>query len=213
MLPDRPVDGTPAGIPSRIPPGTAAIITICVFVSAIQELHPEWVGMAERDPVAIAAGQWWRVITALFAFDGGAVQKLGTVFAVLALGIIAERRIGTVEWLVIAFLSGLAGQLAGLWWQPYGATASVAVAGLLGATGVWLAWPRIGAEGAIAVKVPRRLARLGVGATTLLWLARIGAVLILALTVWLLATRDMHGPAIVAGAGLCALFLFLRRSG
>ena len=130
------------GIQSRVPPGTAVFITIAVFIAAVQELHPEWLGLAERDPVALAAGQWWRVVTALFAYDDGPVQKLGIVFGVLALGIVAERKIGTVEWLIIAFVSGLAGQIVGLWWQPYGAGSSVAVAGLLGATATWLACRR-----------------------------------------------------------------------
>ena len=176
---------TPTGIPSRVPPGTAAFITIAVFIAAVQELHPEWLGLAERDPVRIAAGEWWRVITALFAYDDGPVQKLGIVFGVLVLGIVAERKIGTVEWLLIAFVSGLAGQIVGLWWQPFGAGSSVAVAGLLGATGVWLAWPK----------------------TSLPWFARIGAVVILGLAIYLVAMRDIHGPPIFVGAALCALFL------
>ena len=217
MLPDRPLEDAPTGIPSRIPPGTAAIITICVFVAAIQELRPEWVGLAERDPMRIAAGEWWRVITALFAFDGGPVQKLGTVFAVLGLGLIAERKIGTVEWLIIAFVSGLVGEFVGLWWQPFGAGSSVAAAGLLGAAAVWLAWPKAHAggeaEGAGAARAARILARFGMSGDVLTWLARIASVAILVLAVYLLAMRDLHGPPIFVGAGLAALFLFLRRSG
>ncbi len=188
MPPVRPSGDGSAGVQSRVPPGTAAFITIAVFIAAVQELHPEWLGLAERDPVRFAAGEWWRVVTALFAYDDGPVQKLGIVFGVLALGIIAERKIGTVEWLVIAFVSGLAGQIVGLWWQPYGAGSSVAVAGLLGATAVWLAWPKSG----------------------LPWFARIGAVVILALAIALIVMRDIHGPPIFVGAALA--FLFLRRA-
>jgi rhomboid protease GluP len=178
------VDNT-TGIQSRVPPGTAAFITIAVFIAAVQELHPEWLGLAERDPVAFAAGEWWRVVTALFAYDDGPVQKLGIVFGVLALGIVAERKIGTVEWLIIAFVSGLAGQIVGLWWQPYGAGSSVAVVGLLGATATWLAWPK----------------------TPLPWFARTGSLVVLALAIALLVMRDIHGPPIFIGAALCALFL------
>jgi rhomboid protease GluP len=183
--PDRPAGDGSAGIQSRIPPGTAVFITIAVFVAAVQELRPEWVGLAERDPERFAAGEWWRVVTALFAYDDGPVQKLGIVFTVLALGLIAERKIGSVEWLIIAFVSGLAGQIVGLWWQPYGAGSSVAVAGLLGATAAWLAWPR----------------------TPLPWFARIGSLAVLALAIYLLAVRDLNGPPIFVGAGLTALFL------
>lgn len=162
---------------------------ICVFVAAVQELHPEWLGLAGRDPERFAAGEWWRVVTALFAYDDGAAQKLGIVFGALALGLIAERRIGSAEWLIVAFVSGLAGQIVGLWWQPYGAGSSVAVAGMLGATATWLAWPK----------------------TAIPWFARIGAAVILALAVYLLAMRDLHGPPIFVGAALT--LLFLRRSG
>ncbi len=194
---------TSTSIQSRVPPGTAAFITIAVFVAAIQELHPEWLGLAERDPVRIAAGEWWRIVTALFAYDDGAVQKLGIVFGVLVLGIVAERKIGTVEWLIIAFVSGLAGQIVGLWWQPVGAGSSVAVAGLLGATATWFAWPR----GAGDRSAP------GVSGEMLPWLARIGSLAVLALAIALVILRDLHGPPIFVGAALSALFLFLRRSG
>ncbi len=122
---------------------------------------------------------------------GGAVQKLGSVFVALALGIVAERRLGTVEWLIIAFVSGLVGEIVGLWWQPYGAGSSVAVAGLLGATAVWSAWP--------TTKLP--------------WFARIGAVLVLALGIALLVLRDLNGPPIFVGAGLAALQLWRGRLG
>ena len=227
MLPDRPVGDDSTGIPSRVPPGTAAIITIAVFVSVIQELHPEWLALAERDPVHIAAGEWWRVVTALLAFDDGPVQKLGTVFAVLGLGVIAERKIGTAEWLIIAFVSGLAGQIVGLWWQPIGASSSVAVAGLLGATGAWLAWPRTAradgeAESAQAANAARAFARPrgagersepGVSGKMLSWFVRIAPLAVVGLAIALVALRDLHGPPIFVGAALTALFLFRRQSG
>ena len=172
----------------------------------------------------IAAGEWWRIVTALFAYDDGAVQKLGIVFGALALGIVAERRIGTAEWLIIAFVAGLAGQIVGLWWQPYGAGSSVAVAGLLGATATWLAWPNPRADGeaggAQAASAARASARPrgagersepGVSGNALPWFARIGPVVVLALAIALVVLRDIHGPPIFVGAALA--FLFLRRSG
>ena len=215
MPPDRPAGDAPAGIQSRVPPGTAAFITVCVFVAAAQELHPEWLALAGRDPARFAVGEWWRVVTALFAYDDGAVQKLGIVFGALVLGIVAERKIGTVEWLVIAFVSGLAGQIVGLWWQPIGAGSSVAVAGMLGATAMWLAWPKTRADGetgnAQAANAARTFARLRVSKKVFPVFARAGSVVVLALAVVLVAMRDLHGPPIFVGAALAALFL--RRSG
>jgi hypothetical protein len=65
------------------------------------------------------------------------------------------------------------------------------VAGWLGATGAWLAWPK----------------------TPIPWFARIGAVVILALAVALTVMSDLHGPPIFVGAALSAFFLFRRLSG
>ncbi len=188
MPPAEPPGDRSAGIPSRIPPATAAIVSIVVFTVAIQELRPDWLAMAGRDPARFAAGEWWRPITALFAYDDGPVQKLGIVFGALALGLLAERKFGAVEWLLVAFVSGLAGQIVALWWQPVGAGSSVAIAGLLGATAAWLAWP--------TTPVP--------------WFARIGPGVIGILAVVLIVQRDIHGPPIVMGAALAAVFLWRR---
>ncbi len=174
------------GIPSRIPPGTAILIAIAVFFAAVQELRPDWLALAERNPEKFANGEWWRIITALLAYDDGPVQKLGIVFGALGLGLIAERRYGAAEWLIIAFLSGIVGQVIGLWWQPVGAGSSVAIAGLLGATAAWLAWP--------ATRIP--------------WFARSGAIVIAALAIGLTVVSDIHGPPMLVGAALGAFFLW-----
>jgi rhomboid protease GluP len=202
-LPDKPLD-TSTGIQSRVPPGTAAFITVCVFFAAIQELRPDWLALAERDPARFAAGEWWRIVTALFAYDDGPVQKLGIVFGALILGIVAERKIGSAEWLVIAFVSGLAGQIVGLWWQPVGAGASVAVAGMLGAVATWLVWPKTS-------RADGERGKPGAREKTLRWFAPGGSVVVLALAVGLVVMHDLHGPPIFVGAALAALFL--RRSG
>lgn len=203
----RPEGDGPRGIPSRIPPGTAAIITVAVFIAAVQEVQPEWLGLAQRDAQGLAAGEWWRVITALFAFDGGPVQKLGTVFAALALGLLAERRFGMVEWLIVALVSGLAGEVVALWWQPQGASPSLAVAGLLGAVAVWLAWPAARREDAQSAVLAIALARIGVGDAVFPVVARGAAVFVAVLAVALTVVGDAHGVSIAVGAALGAVFL------
>ncbi len=206
MPPGSPVDSS-TGVQSRVPPGTAAFITVCVFFAAIQELYPEWLALAGRDPARFAAGEWWRIVTALFAYDDGPVQKLGIVFGALVLGILAERKIGSAGWLVIAFVSGLAGQIVGLWWQPVGAGASVAVAGMLGAAATWLVWPKTSRADDRAGERGEPGASEGI----LPWFAPVGSVVILALAVGLVIMHDLHGPPVFVGAALAALFL--RRSG
>jgi rhomboid protease GluP len=177
--------GEPAERQSFFPPGTAIVICIVVFFIVVQELDPRWLGLAERDPERIAAGEWWRPVTALFAYDDGIEQRFAIVLGALFAGLLAERRYGAVPWLIIAFASGLAGQLVGIWWQPYGAGSSVAVAGLFGAVAAWLAWPGSG--------VPRP----AIGGAALIGLAALV----------LIVLRDLHGPPIIVGAALGALFL------
>ena len=83
MPPVEPREGD-RGIPSRIPPGTAIIIAIAVFAAAVQEIRADWLLLAARSSERLTDGHWWRIVTALFAYDGGSLQKLGTVFGALA---------------------------------------------------------------------------------------------------------------------------------
>jgi rhomboid protease GluP len=173
--------------PPRARVATVAILGVVVVTRIAQLAIPGWYAALARDPAA----PWWRMFTALFAYDDGWVQFLAIVLGALILGGITERRFGSLLWAAIFVVSGLVGQAFGLVWQPTGAGSSVAVAGLLGAFAAWLAWPVTG------VPVP---ARIGPGA-------------ILALGVWLSASRDIHGPPILVGAALGALFLALGRRG
>jgi hypothetical protein len=83
-------------------------------------------------PAALAAGQWWRLVTALFVqYDPW--WQIVIVFALIAgIGAIAERLFGPGRWLLLYVGCGVVGQAFGFRWQPYDAGASVAGAGLLG---------------------------------------------------------------------------------
>lgn len=166
---------------------TVAILAVVAATRLAQLAIPGWYAALARDPAA----PWWRMFTALFAYDDGWVQFLAILLGTLFLGAITERRYGSAAWAAIFVVAGLAGQAFGLFWQPSGAGSSVAVAGLLGAFAAWLAWPETG------VPPP----------------ARIGAVVILGLGAWLAWTHDIHGPPILVGAALGALFLALGRRG
>ncbi len=94
-----------------------------------------------RDPDAIAAGQWWRLVMALFVqYD--AVWQILVVFAcTAAVGVLAERIFGHGWWLLLYLGCGVVGQVFGVLWEPPDAGASVAGAGLLGAVCAWLLSP------------------------------------------------------------------------
>lgn len=165
----------------RLPPVTATFLILVFVTRAAQLVIPGWYGALARDPAA----PWWRMFTAPFAYDDGWVQFVSIAVGAIVLGWIAERRFGSVVWAVILIVAGLAGQASGLWWQPAGAGSSVAVAGWLGAVGIWLLVPS------------SRLAPQ----------ARLGGVIIIVLGVALVAGRDLHGPPILVGLVLSGLFL------
>lgn len=132
--------------PSRIefqrwlPPATIAVLGLTVVATVLSVVYPLILAVLRRDPEALAAGEWWRVVTPLFVQPDEWWQILVVFAGLLIFGAFTERLFGAARWLVLYFGSGIVGELAGYAWQPYDAGASVAVAGLMGATCVWLLW-------------------------------------------------------------------------
>jgi membrane associated rhomboid family serine protease len=101
-----------------------------------------------RDPAALAAGQWWRLVTALFVQYDPWWQIVIVLTLIAGIGAVTERVFGPGRWLLLFVGCGVVGQAFGFRWQPYDAGASVAGVGLLGAVCAWLlsaARPTIGA--------------------------------------------------------------------
>lgn len=105
--------------------------------------------LGAKDNDAIRAGEYWRLITAMFlhanfmhiAFNGYALHAFGQQI---------ERFYGTGRFLAIYFLAGLAGSIASFWFNPYPAVgASGAIFGLLGAMGAFF-WTHRRLLGAVA---------------------------------------------------------------
>ena len=71
-----------------------------------------------RDPGALAAGHWWRLVTPLFVqYD--AVWQIVVVFACTAgVGVLAERIFGHGRWLLLYLTCGVVGQAFGYRWEP-----------------------------------------------------------------------------------------------
>jgi membrane associated rhomboid family serine protease len=92
----------------------------------------------DQFPVAVAAGEWWRPLTAAFLHIGP-FHLLLNMLAVLVFGSELERQLGRWRFLSVYLLSALGGaasiQLFGNPLQPV-AGASTAIYGLLGSLGV-----------------------------------------------------------------------------
>ncbi|HEV2931047.1 MAG TPA: rhomboid family intramembrane serine protease [Propionibacteriaceae bacterium] len=178
-----------ARLPRRRPIATMSVLAVTTVVTVLQFPFPAVRLALWRDPDALAAGQWWRLVTALLVQNDPWWQIL-IVFALIAgIGVIAERLFGPGRWLLLYVGCGVVGQAFGFRWQPYDAGASVAGAGLLGAVCAWLLSP----DGPPLARV-----RIWGVAWPLAGLA-------------LTAAGDMHGPPLLLGFGLGALLLWRDR--
>lgn len=89
------------------------------------------------NPMRIAGGEWWRLITAGF-LHGGILHILMNSWVIFDLGTTVEEFYGTARYLVFYFLSTVAGFAASAFWM--GATSVGASAGLFGLIGAMIAF-------------------------------------------------------------------------
>ena len=186
--------GSPAGDTAHAPhqqrerpPPVATIIVLSItalLTAWHQVFDPRVLEALRRNPEALSAGQWWRVLSPIFVQAEGWPQIAFNFTSIPIVGVIVERIFGSRRWLLLYFLPGLVGEAAGYAWKPYGAGSSVGGAGLLGALCAALLMKR-----GLPVQ------------------ARLGAAGVLAGAVVLTALRDLHGPPILAGACLGAFIL------
>lgn len=81
----------------------------------------------------IFAGQWWRLVTAIFLHAG--LLHIGmNMWCLVDLGPEVESLFGTTKFTVFFLVTGVAGFLLSLWWTPFGVSvgASGAIMGLIG---------------------------------------------------------------------------------
>lgn len=179
-------DGTPIvkqHLPVKLPVAIISILLVTGVLTGLQFAFPQILPALMRTPAAITNHEWWRFFTPLFVHADGWKQIAFVFPAVLIVGTLAERLFGRGQVLLLYFVSGLAGEIAGLAWQPYGAGASVAGAGLLGALAFWLLAKN---------RTPP---------------AMFGAILILGGAAVLTGIKDIHGPPILVGAAFAAVIL------
>jgi hypothetical protein len=172
---------------SRLPrrfPIVAVIVTVLIGVpSLLQFAVPQITAALERMPaLTLHAGQWWRVLSAIAAQDGGlpgAIFNLGVLAAVLTVG----------EWIwgrwrtVVLFLApSIILNLLAIAWDHSGGGSSFASDGLL--------MSMCG----LALVLHRSL------------IATVCSTAAIAIGVALVAINDAHGVAILLGAVLGVIF-------
>jgi rhomboid protease GluP len=175
-----------SGILAEPPRATAVVLVVTVLLTGLALASPQIAAALDRRPSAVVAGEWWRLITPILINTHGWVQFVSNTLGLAGVGAVVERQWGPRLWLVFYVAGGIAGEAAGLAWQPFGAGSSVAICGLLGSLSTFL------------------LLAVGTGA------ARLGGIVILASGVLLTILRNLHGPPVVVGASLAAAAWLLR---
>ena len=177
-------------MPSRLPWLTIAVwLVTAAFTAAMLVWPAVGVGL-ERDPAMLGEGQVWRFVTTwLVQTDGW--KQIGINFAGLAIfGALVEQRVGRLWWAIGYVAAGLAGEVAGIFWQPVGGGNSVAICGLIGVYSVW----------------QMRRSTLGVQRF-------LGAAIWAGIGLWLISRADIHGPALITGFVIGLLAQALPQSG
>jgi hypothetical protein len=166
----------------RLPlPSATLALAACVTLGLLAQLRwPSVEPLLRRDAAAVMAGEWWRLLTALWVQDGGVLGGVSNIVTLLLVGTVAEGMWSGPAALSIFIVGALSAELVALRWQPIGAGNSVGTFSLAG-----------------AIVIGCLLQRHVAAARALAWVAALGFAV--AVT-W----RDIHGVAAVAGgvAGL-----------
>ena len=103
-----------------IPWLTLGVFVLTSAVTAAMYLRWPVLGpMLERDP-RMLAGEWWRFVTSWLVLTDGWSQIVVNSIGLLIYGVGVERLIGRGWWVIAYVVGGLAGEAAGIFWQPVG---------------------------------------------------------------------------------------------
>ncbi|MGH7314404.1 MAG: rhomboid family intramembrane serine protease [Candidatus Rokuibacteriota bacterium] len=113
--------------------GLLALIFIAEVAAGALASPAAIVAAGALEVSAVAAGQYWRLLSATF-LHGGVDHLVGNLIALYILGLLCEHAFGRQQFLVLYVLSGLAGSLLSVLASPGPAVgASGAIFGLQGA--------------------------------------------------------------------------------
>lgn len=170
------------------PAFSAALIGITAVITILQFLHPELLAALRRDPDAVRAGQWWRLLTALFVQPNGLGQCLANGLLMLLFIPAAERLYGA-KVLIVYLAAGLCGQIVNLLWNSGSGGSSTAIFGIMGGLLIYIILNRARLQPPFQF-----IAHLGLLAAVIMVVLRDGhgvGLLIGAAVASLLATREM----------------------
>jgi membrane associated rhomboid family serine protease len=171
--------------PARKMPWMTLSLLLAIGVpSTLQIFFPQFELLLRRDAGRIVAGEWWRIITALFVQDGGVRGGVFNLWSLLLVGIVAERLWGGRRWLILFFVGGVLSELVAMKWKPVGAGNSVANFSLASSVVI------------LSISRGRNPPKL------------IAASIAVGSGLCLLLLQDIHGAAVSIGAAIAAVLIF-----
>ena len=97
----------------KLPICTATVVATTTLLTVLQFRLPEIRLTLWRDPEQLRAGQWWRLLTARFVQYDATWMIIVVLVLITAVGVLAERLFGHVNWLLIYLGCGVVGQAFG----------------------------------------------------------------------------------------------------
>lgn len=116
----------------------ATAIGVAAVAAVVQYATPSVVPVLEREPGALEAGQWWRLVTPLFVQTLGWYQVVTNLITLAVVGVVAERLFGRWQWVALFAAGTICGQIAAYAWREPGGGDSIAICGLAGGVVVWM---------------------------------------------------------------------------
>jgi len=170
----------------RKPRLTFITVTLLCTGMVLQSFWPPVLDLFMRNTQLLLKVQLWRIVTPLFFQDGGWAGGIFNIIGLLFIGTLAEHFWTRKEWLIIYFVGGVCSEIAGFWWQPYGAGNSIA---------------NLCLAGSIAFICLKTHSSQKVRALSIISLAP---------CILLIAIKDIHGAALILGF-IIALLINVKR--
>jgi rhomboid protease GluP len=129
---------TPNLFVARIVIALNVAVFLAMIVSGVSPVEPTTDSLirwgADYGPLTVSGGQWWRLLTSMFLHIG-IIHIAFNMFVLWQIGPFVERLLGNPGFLIVYLVSGIAGALVSVAWNPYvvSAGASGAIFGLYGA--------------------------------------------------------------------------------
>lgn len=206
-------------------PVTTTAVVVVVVCFALQWFLP-LLPVFQRQGAAIAAGEWWRLVSSFLVQGSGWGQFLFNTAGLVILGAAVERVRGSAAWIATALIAQVGTVAVASLWSPlaYDSGSSFVVGGLAGFLTLtrfdsprW--WVLVAAgyrvffvtylaafalagpiAGAVAGSVVTgAVVALLVRTRSALWMRRGVVVVVLLATIVLIVARDPHGVAVALG--------------